>query len=177
MHRGASRNDEVWEAHAIRGSRQPANLNIHPFLAELPRGFARRAGAAFKDGSAADTLGSSLLICKLGEWWLPGLRRACSGQRSPIGRRARWSRHTLASDQVEAYSRCSLPATSRHLKLKPPPGGRGPQAIYPLRRPLVSCRPSPSSLRHLSPGSPATAHSYCRVAFVGVSQVCVCIYS
>lgn len=29
-----------------------------------------------------------------------------------------------SGDQVETHSRCSLPAASRHLKLKPPPGGK-----------------------------------------------------
>ena len=63
---------------------------------------------------------------------------------------------TPASDQFEAAadSPSCLPA-SIHLKPKPPPGGtgpQGPQAIYPRRRPLVSCCPPPSSPRHPIPG-------------------------
>lgn len=43
------------------------------------------------------------------------------------------------SDQVETHRRCSLPAASIHLKLKPPPGGRDHRQAGDISTAAPSC--------------------------------------
>ena len=76
-----------------------------------------------------------------------------------------------SSDQVETHSRCSLPAASRHLKPKPPPGGKDHRR-YSHCSALLS---RASHHRHCCESECLvcweTAYCYCCLAAAGTARI------
>lgn len=69
-HRQPSRDEVRKVKNAIRGDPATINFNSRSFQTSLLVGLARLGGNAFRpEGDAADTMASSLLIARQGEWW------------------------------------------------------------------------------------------------------------